>query len=208
MLCEELGDLLLQVVFHSRIAQEAGQFDLDDVATGICRKLVLRHPHIFGDVKADTSAQVLDNWEEIKKKEKGQATALDTLQAVPVAFPALMRSQKVQKRAGKAGFEYPDIQMALQDLESELAELRQAMAAQDAGSCAEEMGDLLFSCVNVSRLLGIDAEESLRGACEKFIGRFGRVEQLAAQQGLDMKAAAPQQLDSLWRQAKAEEREK
>ena len=119
LLCEELGDLLLQVIFHSRIAQEAGTFNLDDVADGICKKLIVRHPHIFADVLVSGSDEVLDNWDEIKKREKGQHSATETLRAVPMVFPALMRSQKVQKRAAKAGFDYPDVLMALEDLEKE-----------------------------------------------------------------------------------------
>lgn len=202
MLCEELGDLLLQVVFHSRMSEEAGEFSFYDVADGICKKLILRHPHIFGDVVVHNSEEVLNNWDAIKKVEKGQQSATDTLRAVPAAFPALMRSQKVQKRAGKTGFDYPDAQMALGDLESEVAELKEAIAAQDKSGCMEEAGDILFSAVNVCRKLGLDAEECLGQSCEKFIDRFERVEQLAAKQQVEMETASLDRLNQLWSEAK------
>lgn len=127
MLREELGDLLLQVVFHSRISEEEGDFSIEEVADGICRKLIHRHPHIFSDVVVKDSGEVLENWDAIKKQEKGQKTASDTLHSVPKVLPALMRSQKVQKRAAKTGFDYPDALSALADLESEVAELREAL---------------------------------------------------------------------------------
>ena len=203
MLCEELGDLLMQVVFHSRISEEQGRFDFDNVADGICKKLIYRHPHVFADVIAETSEQVLENWDELKKKEKGQTTAYQTLCSVPKVFPALMRSQKVQKRAGKVGFDYPDAEMALADLKSEISELEDAISAKDDSNCFEELGDILFSVVNVARFLGIDAEDSLTASCDKFIARFGDVERLAAEQGVDMKHASLDRLNELWRDAKS-----
>lgn len=202
MLCEELGDLLLQVVFHSRISEETGDFSIDDVADGICKKLILRHPHIFGDVAVNNSNQVLENWDEIKKKEKGQTTVSQTLHSVPKLLPALMRSQKVQKRAAKSGFDYPDAVMALADLESEIAELKAAMARQDSPSCCEELGDVLFSAVNVARMLDIDAEESLTASCNKFIKRFDAVELLAQRENVDLKHAPLDRLNKLWRDVK------
>lgn len=202
MLCEELGDLLLQVVFHSRMSEEAGEFSIDDVADGICKKLVLRHPHIFGDVVVHSSSQVLDNWEEIKKQEKGQTTVSETLHSVPLVLPALMRSQKVQKRAAKSGFDYPDAIMALEDLESEIAELKAAMLQQDKAACREELGDVLFSAVNVSRMLEIDAEEGLTDSCDKFIRRFDELELLAKRENVDMKHAPLDRLNKLWRDVK------
>ena len=131
MLREELGDLLLQVVFHSRISEEEGDFSIEEVADGICRKLIHRHPHIFSDVVVKDSGEVLENWDAIKKQEKGQKTASDTLHSVPKVLPALMRSQKVQKRAAKTGFDYPDALSALADLESEIAELREALVLEE-----------------------------------------------------------------------------
>ena len=202
MLCEELGDVIMQVVFHSRIAEEQHHFDFDDVADGICKKLILRHPHVFGDVKVNGSEQVLANWDEIKKVEKGQNTATDTLKSVPKVFPALIRSQKVQKRAAKTGFDYTDAEMAFGDLKSEVAELEAAMSRSDPDDCFEELGDLLFSVVNVARMLKIDAEDSLTASCEKFIRRFEKVEDMASQRGIDMSTASLERLNELWREAK------
>ena len=203
MLREELGDLLLQIVFHSEMSSEDNQFDFDDVADGICKKLILRHPHVFGDVVANDSEQVLKNWDEIKKQEKGQQTAADTLKSVPKVFPALIRSQKVQKRAAKTGFDYPDAQMAFDDLKSEIAELQDAMNRNNAADCFEELGDVLFSAVNVARLLKLDSEDSLAASCDKFIKRFESVEQLAAEKGMDMSRESLERLNELWREAKA-----
>lgn len=203
-LCEELGDVLLQVVFHSRMAEEAGRFDLDQVADGICKKLILRHPHVFGEVKADTPEQVLTNWDKIKQVEKHQETAAATLESVPHAFPALMRAQKVQKRAGKAGFDWTDISGALEKLPEETAELREALNTKNPDAIAEEMGDLLFACVNVARFAGLEAEETLQRSTDKFIRRFAAVERLADERGMDMKAATVEELDQLWKEVKAQ----
>lgn len=202
MLREELGDVLLQVVFHSQMSREQGGFDLDDVADRICKKLILRHPHIFGDIKVANSEQVLNNWDEIKKKEKGHDTVTETMKAVPKVFPALLRSAKVQKRAAKSGFDYPDVFMALDDLESELKELRAAIDLNDQLNMQEELGDLLFSCVNVARFLKVDPEDALAKSCEKFIRRFEVVEELAASDHIDMKTQSIDQLNELWYRAK------
>ena len=201
-LCEELGDVLLQVVFHSRMAQEAGEFTFDDVCNGVCRKLIERHPHVFGEIKVDDADEVLRNWEAIKQKSKKQDTATETLQAVPKVFPALMRAQKVQKRAAKAGLDWEEIGGVLAKLEEECAEFRQACDEGAADRMAEEMGDVLFAAVNVSRFAHIDAEDALQGATEKFIRRFARVEKMAAERGLEMKQTSPSELDDLWNQAK------
>ena len=203
---EELGDVLLQVVFHSRMAQEAGEFTFDDVCDGICRKLIERHPHVFGEVQVGGADEVLRNWEAIKQKTKQQDTATQTLQAVPRAFPALMRAQKVQKRAAKVGFDWDRLEDAFSKLEEECAEFRQAAKQGDAVHTAEEMGDLLFAAVNVSRFAHVDAEDALHGATEKFIRRFAGVERLALEQGMDMKTASLDELDRLWDQVKLEER--
>lgn len=202
LLKEELGDVLLQVVFHSQMEDEKGVFNFDDVADGVCKKLILRHPHIFSDVSVSTSAEVLVNWENIKKQEKGQETATDTLLSVPKTLPALMRAAKVQSRAAKTGFDYPNVDDALADLSSELDELKQAIANCDKPNIAEEMGDLLFSCVNVARFLEQDAEEVLSFSTEKFISRFKIVEKLATEQDVDMKTASIDELNRLWKLAK------
>jgi len=204
LLREELGDVLLQVVFHSRIEQEAGRFSFDGVADGVCKKLINRHPHIFGNVKAGTADVVLRNWDEIKKTEKSQKTHTEGLRNVPKTLPALMRAAKVQKRAGKSGFDWKNIAGALDKLDEEVLELKTAISVNDTEAVFEEFGDLLFSAVNVSRFLGVEPEQSLNAATGKFIERFARVEALAVRQGINMSSASLEELDKLWDQAKAE----
>ena len=201
-LCEELGDLLLQVAFHSKIAEKENEFTFDDVTDGICRKLILRHPHVFGDVKVENSEQVLDNWDAIKKDEKHQESYTDTLTSVPKAFPALMRAAKVQKRAAKAGFDWDDISGATDKLAEELVEFSDAINCGNQDDIDEEFGDLLFSCVNVSRFLKIDAEQSLNKATQKFIDRFKKVEEVFESKGIDMKTATLNELDEVWNEIK------
>ncbi len=202
LLKEELGDVLLQVVHHARIEEEQGNFNFDDVCDGICKKLIVRHPHVFGDVSVSSTGEVLQNWEQIKQETKGQTTKTQTLQSVPKTFPALMRAQKVQKRAAKTGFDYPDLYWAMGDLESELDELQCAIEDEDPQQCFEELGDVLFSAVNMARFLKVDAEESLNASTEKFISRFQRVEQLAKEQGISLEEISIQDMDKLWKQAK------
>ena len=192
--------MLLQVLFHARMEQEAGRFGLDDVADGICKKLIYRHPHVFGDVAVSGTGEVLTNWEELKRKEKGQATNTDALEAVARSLPALWRAEKVQKKAKKAGFDWPDISGALDKLSEELSELKQAVA--QGTNVEEELGDLLFSAVNVSRFLKADPEDALNGATDKFIGRFRKVEAQAAAQGRSMEGMTLEELDKLWECAK------
>ena len=202
LLQEELGDVLLQVVFHAQMEQEKGSFSFDDVVDGICKKLVIRHPHVFGDVTAENAGQVLKNWDAIKRETKGGKTQADMLRAVPRALPALMRAGKVQNRARRVGFDWPDVSGALQALDNETAELKQAVASGDAAAMEEELGDLLFSAVNVSRFIDTDAEQALTGATDKFIRRFTVVEQLAAERGVDMASVSLEELDQLWDEAK------
>lgn len=197
---EELGDVLLQVLFHARMEQEAGRFDLDDVADGVCKKLIYRHPHVFGDVSVSGTGEVLTNWEELKRREKGQATNTDALDAVARSLPALWRAEKVQKKAKKAGFDWPDISGALDKLSEELEELKTAVA--EGTNVEEELGDLLFSAVNVSRFLKVDPEEALGQATDKFIGRFAKVEEQAAAQNQSMEGMTLEELDKLWEHAK------
>lgn len=197
---EELGDLLLQVVFHADIEREAGHFDLNDVADGICKKLIFRHPHVFGDVSVADSAEVLANWDILKQQEKHQETYTDTLNAVARSLPALWRAEKVQKKAKKAGFDWDDAQGAMDKLSEELSELKEAMA--QGANVAEELGDLLFAAVNVSRFVKADPEVTLNAATEKFISRFAKVEELCRAQGLDMARMSLEELDKLWERAK------
>lgn len=197
---EELGDVLLQVVFLSQLEQEAGRFDFEAVADGICKKLIFRHPHVFGDVSVQDSAEVLVNWDKLKREEKGQETYTDTLTSVARSLPALWRAEKVQKKAKKAGFDWDDCSGAVDKLAEELGELREAI---DLGTnVTEELGDLMFAAVNVSRFVGTDPEECLNAATEKFISRFARVEALARAQGKDMKDMSLAALDKLWEEAK------
>ncbi len=201
-LCEELGDLLMQVVFHARMAQEEGHFDLDTVADGVCQKLVHRHPHVFGTVQADTVGQVLDNWDAIKMEEKNQQSYTDTLLSVPRAFPGIMRAAKVQKRAAKVGFDWPDSQGAWDKLSEEIAEVREAERSGDAKAIEDEVGDLLFSVVNITRFLKVDGEEAIARATDKFISRFQGIEQLAVSRGLNLKELTLEEMDALWDEVK------
>ena len=197
---EELGDILMDVVFHSVIADEQGRFNENDVADGIVKKLIYRHPHVFGTVKVDGTADVLKNWDELKQKEKNQKTQKEVLCAVPKRFPALMRSGKVQNRARKVGFDWNDADEAMPKVSEELSELKAAM--QGNGSVAEEAGDLLFAVVNVIRLLGLDSEQVLHDATDKFIDRFGRMEALARADGFDLKDLTLPEQDRYWEKAK------
>ena len=197
---EELGDVLLQVVFHARIEEEAGRFTLDDVADGICKKLIFRHPHVFGEVAVSGSEEVLANWDVLKRQEKGQATNTDALEAVARSLPALWRAEKVQKKAKKAGFDWPDLSGAMDKLSEELDELRAAVA--EGTNVEEELGDLLFSAVNVSRFLKADPENTLNAATEKFIARFRKVEEQAVRQGRRLEDMTLEELDKLWEAAK------
>ena len=197
---EELGDVLMQVALHSEIESEKGVFDLDDVADELCKKLVLRHPHVFGDVVAEDPETVLKNWEDIKREEKSQKTGSEAIDDVPKAYPALIRSQKVQKRAAYTGFDYEDVDGAVADLDSEIVELKRAIKGD--GDPFEELGDVLFSAVNVARFISADAELALIRACEKFIERFRITEDLAAERGIDMKKTDLELLNKLWAESK------
>ena len=203
LLCEELGDLLMQVVFHAQMEQETGAFDFNDVADGVCKKLVERHPHVFGEVKISGVDDVLTNWDAIKMKTKKQKTTTDSMLSVPRELPALMRATKLQKKAADVGFDWSDVSGALDKLEEEIAELRQAIDNNDGTNMTEELGDVLFSAVNVSRFIKTDAEEALTAASDKFLSRFTMVEKLAAERGIDMKSAELEVLDALWDEAKA-----
>ncbi len=201
MLREELGDVLLQVVFHADIEADEGRFDLDDVADEVCKKLVYRHPHVFGELKLSTADEVLENWDNIKKEAK-QQTYTDTLKAVPKVFPSLMRAQKLGKRASRAGMDFEDANEAFSILKGEVNEAEQALFGGNEQEIAHELGDILFSCVNVIRLLGLDAEEVLSQCNERFIRRFEGVEDMVRQDGADMKSLSIDKLNSYWEKAK------
>lgn len=201
-MCEELGDVLLQVVFHSQIEAEKNGFDFQDVCDGICKKLIERHPHVFGEISVKNSREVLENWDKIKQKSKHQTTFTDTLKSVPMSFPALMRADKVQKRAKKAGFDWDNVKDASKKLDEELEEFKEALLENDGTHAEEEFGDLLFSMVNVSRFMGINSEKALHAATDKFINRFEKTEIIAQKKGIDMKKSSLETLDRLWEEAK------
>lgn len=203
LLREELGDVLMQVLFHASIEEDAGRFDIDDVADQAVKKLIFRHPHVFGTRAVDGVEQVLTNWDELKRQEKGQETYTDTLNAVARTLPALWRAEKVQRKAAKAGFDWPEVSGAFAKIDEESTELR--AAAEDGTNVAEELGDLLFAVVNAARFLQVDPEDALNRATDKFISRFQRVEQGAAASGADMKELPLSTLEGLWQQAKQQE---
>lgn len=198
MFANELGDVLLQVVFHSRIAEERGAFDFGDVVNEICTKLIDRHSHVFGNDKAGNEAEALKAWENNKKKEKGLKTFSDALVDVPKNFPALIRAEKVQKKAKNAGFDWENIDGAMDKVYEELDELKSA--SQETVS--EEFGDLLFSVVNVGRFLNVDPEISLNDATNKFIDRFIKMEKLSEEKGRKLDELSLGELDDLWNEIK------
>lgn len=204
LLREELGDLEMQLVFHSVMEEEKQNFSFDDVCDEVCKKLIIRHPHVFGDVKADSVEDVLTNWDEIKRLTKGQKTVTDSMNSIPRELPALMRAYKVQKKAADVGFDWDSVQGALDKIDEESSELRLAIQNKDKYNMNEELGDLLFSVVNVSRFLKIDPEESLTDATDKFFERFSKVEKVCNENGIDMKTAGIEVLDSVWNQVKAD----
>lgn len=202
LLCEELGDVLLQVAFHSDIERENGTFDFDDVADGICKKLIIRHPHVFGGFKADTADEVLSNWDEIKRRTKRQKSVAESIDSIPRELPALMRASKIQSRAAKTGFDFDSTDGAFDKITEEAAELKEAIASGDKAKISDELGDLLFAAVNVARFTGVEAEESLTASSDKFSSRFKITEELAKQRNIDMKSASIEELDVLWDEAK------
>lgn len=202
LLKEELGDVLLQVALHSQMESEQGHFDINDVCDGVCKKLIVRHPHVFGNVNADTTEQVLKNWDAIKMQTKSQKTQTQAMESVSKALPSLMRSAKIQQKAAKSGFDWKDADGAFEKLNEECGELKAAIESGDVENQREELGDVLFSAVNVARLLGIDSEHALYDACDKFTNRFAGVEALANERGIDMKTASLDELNSLWDEVK------
>ena len=203
---EELGDVLLQVLFHTDIERAAGRFTLDDVCDGVCKKLIERHPHVFGEVEVSGVGDVLNNWDAIKRRSKGQKKGSEPMLSIPRELPALMRATKIQQKAAAVGFDWDDVSGAQQKVLEEAKELSEAIESGDKEHISEELGDLLFSAVNVSRFVKCDAEEALTAASDKFIARFIRVEQLARERGIDMESAPLEKLDELWDEAKAESR--
>ena len=203
---EELGDLLLQSVFHAQLAAEEGRFTFDDVAREISTKLVRRHPHVFAADHCADSAAVLQRWEEIKRAEKGGAPA-SALDGITGGLPALMHAQKTQKKAARIGFDWPDATPVFEKLHEEISELRAELSTGEAtereSKIEDELGDLLFTVVNLARKLHLDAETALHRSTRKFSSRFRAVEQLAAARGVDLEKLTLAELDQLWEEVKA-----
>jgi len=202
LLLEELGDVLLQVVFHADIAKKSGHFNLDDIADATCRKLLRRHPHVFGDVKANNGGESLAFWEDAKREEKLQVSVTDELQSIARSLPALWRAEKIQKKAAKVGFDWPGHEGAIGALREELDELDEAIAS--CGNIGEELGDLLFSVVNVARFFRVDPEKALESASDKFIDRFSKLEEKARRQGRQLKEMTLEEMEVIYQQVKLE----
>lgn len=207
-LMEELGDVLLQVVFHAQIAAEAGAFTFDDVARVLAAKLVRRHPHVFGDTRVSSSKEVLKNWESIKRREKGGGTPRSVVAGIPRHLPALLKAEQVQRKVARVGFDWKTVEPVAAKVMEELAEVRQALAAGWADQVREEIGDLLFAVVNLGRFLGHSAEEALDGTVRKFVRRFTDIERRVHAQGRDVATCSLEELDALWEQIKKAERRK
>jgi MazG family protein len=199
---DELGDLLLQVVFHAQIAAEAGHFDFSDVAAGIAEKMIRRHPHVFGSASEREAGKVEGSWEEIKERERSAGDDASELAGIARALPALKRAQKLGKRAGRVGFDWPDRQGVHAKIQEELVELEKAAGARDATGIEEEFGDMLFAVVNLARHLEVDPERALRGANRKFERRFRDMETAIAGNGKRIKDFSLEALDQEWRAAK------
>jgi MazG family protein len=197
---EELGDLLLQIVFQAELARAKGWFGPDDVVSAICDKLVRRHPHVFGDVKVSGSDEVVTNWEAIKAEEKAGRGVLD---GVPKALPALLRALRVGEKAARVGFDWPDLAGARRKVDEELAELDAALAAGDAAHVEHELGDVLFALVSVARKANLDPEAALRGTLDRFTARVRSAEALAAERGQELSKLTPETLELLWQEVKA-----
>ncbi len=205
-ICEELGDLLLQIVFHSQIASEQGHFNINEVVNAITEKLIRRHPHVFGGARAETSAEVIVSWAAIKEKEKPGNGKKGILDGIPGSFPALMRAQKMQSRASGAGFDWPDYKGALDKVYEELREIQEAIKSGGSEQRENEIGDALFAVVNLARLLKIDAEVALTKTANKFLDRFRYIEEKAALSGRELAQCNLEQMDTWWEEIKKVEK--
>ena len=194
---EELGDVLMQVLFHTDIEREAGHFDIDDVADAACKKLVYRHPHVFRRDEPDAP-----DWDTMKQRERAQTTTAEAMDSVARSLPALWRCDKIQAKAAKTGFEWPNVHAALDKVDEETRELRAAVVSGDTEAIGDELGDLLFAAVKVARFAGIDPEQAAHAACEKIIRRFAAMETAAANDGTALEQCTLEQMLTLWQQAK------
>ena len=199
---EELGDVLLQIALHCEMESEKGNFDSNDVCDELCKKLIVRHPHVFGDKVANNTKEALDSWDSVKASIKGTKTASSKMDSIPIELPALMRAQKVQSKAAKAGFDWDNQNGAFLKLNEEINELKIALSHNNLAEIEDEFGDVLFSCVNISRFIGVDSEEALKASTDKFITRFKIVEKLAEENDIDMNSSSIDELDALWDKAK------
>lgn len=202
-LCEELGDLLLQVIFHADLAAERGAFDFEDTALQVCEKLIRRHPHVFGGASASDTGEVLRQWEQIKRAEKGHDASV--LDGIPRALPALVRAQNVQKKAARVGFDWTDPGDVIDKFREEVAELSAELDSGDPRRLEHEIGDILFTAVNMARKLGVDAELALEGTTQRFIRRFRHIEAAVAAAGQTVEQTPLAELERLWTEAKAAE---
>ncbi len=200
---EELGDLLFQIMFHARIAEEQGRFTINDVINGSVEKMVRRHPHVFGDAQLSTDKDVLANWEQIKKKEKAHQERKSILEGVPKHLPSLLRAHSLQERAARVGFDWNRIDEALPKLDEELAEFKQSLKQKDAAGIEEELGDIFFMLVNISRFLGVNPDEALRKTISKFIHRFRYIEEHAADAGKALNDMTLEEMEALWQKSKS-----
>lgn len=201
-LCEELGDLLLQIVFHAQMASERGDFTIEDVSKEISEKLIRRHPHVFADTKVKDASEVVKNWNKIKAQEKSNKTQESLLSSVPGQLPALMQAYKLSKRAGRVGFDWKEPKEVLPKIEEELNELKEAVQKKDPAEIEHEFGDILFALTNLARHLNIDAEESLRQSNNRFRERFATMEELIKRDNKKMEELTPEQWEVYWQKAK------
>ena len=202
-LIEELGDVLLQVVFHASIGKEDGYFDINEVIGGICHKMISRHPHVFGDLTdVNTSKDVLSKWDELKKEEKGYETLSEEMRGVTKGLPALLRAHKVQNKAKKAGFDFEDIDSMINKLKEEIQEVIDVYNTKNMDKIKDEVGDLLFSCVNIARFLNLDEELALNSTIDKFIKRFSYIEEKVKDKGLELRGVNLDAMNKLWEEAK------
>ncbi|SDH25039.1 nucleoside triphosphate pyrophosphohydrolase [Chitinophaga filiformis] len=199
---EELGDLLLHIVFYAKIGKEQQQFTIDDVINGICEKLIYRHPHIYGDVKVENEEEVKQNWEKLKLKE-GKTSVLS---GVPVSLPALVKAMRLQSKAKQVGFEWDNIEQVWDKVREEMEELHEVVQQGNANEIEDEFGDVLFSLVNYSRFLKVDAENALERTNKKFIRRFQQMEQMATAQGKTLDEMSLTEMDGLWNEVKKSEK--
>jgi tetrapyrrole methylase family protein/MazG family protein len=199
---EELGDLLFQIIFHARIAEEQGLFTIRDVIASNIEKMTRRHPHVFGDARLSTDREVLANWEEIKKKEKGYEDRKSILEGVPKHLPSLLRAHSLQERASRVGFDWSRIDEALPKLDEEMAEFKDSLDRKDAEGIEEELGDIFFMLVNISRFLGVNPEDALRKTISKFIQRFRYIEEHAADAGRALNDMSLDEMEKLWQESK------